>query len=53
MVQDVSQWLAVDNPNCNWSDDSSADDFGGGVFRDPEEGKERNQDEYINNLVPC
>jgi hypothetical protein len=35
MVQDVRQWLTVDNTNGNWPNDSSADNFGRKILRDP------------------
>jgi hypothetical protein len=40
MVQNVGQWFAVNNSNCDGSDDAGTDDLGRNVLGDPEESEE-------------
>jgi len=35
MVQDVGEWLAIDDSGGNGTDDAGADYFGGNILRDP------------------
>lgn len=50
MMEDIRQWLTIDNADSYGANNTGADEFGREVFGDPEEGKERNQDEDVDNF---
>ena len=51
MGQDVGQWLAVDDPDCYWTNDASTDDLCRNVLGYPKECEERDYYQDINDYM--